>query len=250
MQRRAFTLVEVMLVIVLLGLIIYFAFPDLGAELKRRSLVESADRLRSLIVMTRARAMQDGCRFRIEMPGTPDPLDPNAVRELDVPLETQQPVLKQQVDRLNNPEFFGDIELPWDSILQQGTRCVSVLRWSPGETHCDISFNKPIADPSIPEEHATFEPLTLNPDGTCDGAVFILTDLPPDAELTSDDVGRILKVFVDGRTGEAWIQRAWRTEECEMMLEEGAQPILRMDFTRPDLITEENVLEIRVGAGS
>ena len=58
MRRRAFTLVEVLVVIVLLALLAAFIFPDLKGDMSRRSLSESCDRLRSLIVMTHARAMQ------------------------------------------------------------------------------------------------------------------------------------------------------------------------------------------------
>jgi hypothetical protein len=56
-----------------------------------------------------------------------------------------------------------------------------------------------------------------------------------------------LNVIVDGRTGETWIQRALRTEEVEVMDEYGASPILHQDFTRGDVITENNILEVHIG---
>lgn len=243
MRQRAFTLVEVLLVILLLGLLVVFAFPDLGQEMKRRSLVESADRLRSLIVMMHAKAMQDGVRYRIEFPGTPDPLDVHAEKSIDVPVETQQPIVKKQSDPLNNPEAYADTSVGWQAIMQEGSRCVAVMNWNAGQ-YCEISNSSPVAGPQVlSDERTSFVPLTLNPDGTCDKVAFALTDLPPDKDLTTDDVSRILYVIVDGRTGQTWIQRAWRVEECEVMAEYGASPILRMDFTRPDLITDKNILE-------
>ncbi len=241
MRQRAFTLFELLLVIVMLGLIVAFVYPDLEANQKRQSLVESADKLRALIVMTHARAMQDGIKFRIEFPGTPDPLDPHAEKEVATPVETLQPIVKRQVDALNNPEAYGDdVE---EQTLREGTRCVAVLPWNT-EMYCATSGQSSVAGPNISSDgETTFVPLTLNPDGTCDKIAFVLTDLPPDVELQEWHVGHILYVIVDGRTGQTWIQRAWRVEECEMMAEYGVSPVLRMDFTRPDRITENNILQ-------
>jgi len=248
MGRRAVTLIEVLLVILLLGMITAFVFPELGGELKRRSLTESADRLRALIVMTHAHAMRDGLKYRVQFPDTPDPDDPYAEDEIDVPLVTQQPTLQQQSDPLSNPDEFKDFTAPWSkhTVLQPGTRCVAVL---PGRPSFEISPHSPIAGPSISEDMATFVPLTLNPDGTCDWVTLVLTDLPPDVELEPQHVSRILNVIVDGRTGQVWVQRALRVEEVELMQEHGASPILHIDFTRADLITENNILEIHMRQG-
>jgi len=232
---------ELLLVILMLGLLVAFVYPDLEAEQKRRSLVESADKLRSLIVMTHARAMQDGIKYRIEFPGTPDPLDRHAEKEVATPQETLQPIVKRQIDAISNPEMFGDdVEEP---TLRAGTRCVAVLPWS-AEMYCSNSGQSRLAGPDISSEgQTTFVPLTLNPDGTCDKVAFVLTDLPPDVELQEWHVGHILYVVVDPRTGQTWIQRAWRVEECELMAEYEVSPVLRMDYTKPDLITEANILQ-------
>ncbi len=248
MRLRAFTLVEGILVILLLGVLIAFALPDLTPALRKRSLVESADRLRSLIVMAHAQAMQDGLKYRIMFPGTPDPNDRYAEKEIDVPLETLQPVVERQCEPLDNPEAFGGFEAAWKNrpILQEGTRCVAVL---PGRPNFEITPESPIAGPSISEGQAEFVPLTLNPDGTTEWVTFVLTDLPFDIVPEPYHVGRILNVIVDGRTGQTWIQRALRVEEVEVMQEYGASPILHMDFTRADVITEENILEVRIGQG-
>ena len=248
MGRRAVTLIEVLLVILLLGMITMFVFPELGGELRRRSLTESADRLRTLIVMTHAQAMRDGLKYRLQFPGTPDPDDQYAEDEIDVPLETQQPTVQQQADPLGSPDEFRGFEAPWSkhTALQPGTRCVAVL---PGRPNFEISPHSPIAGPSISEDLATFVPLTLNPDGTCDWVTLVLTDLPHDIDLEPQHVSRILNVIVDGRTGQVWVQRALRVEEVELMQERGASPILHIDFTRADLITEDNILQINMRQG-
>ncbi len=251
MRGRAFTLLEVLLTIFVLALIISFVFTDYGKISASRSLQESSDRLRTLILRAQAEAMQSGLRHRISFPGTPDPLDPTTRDDkIDIPIKTEQPIIERQGDPINNPDFYtADFAADWKDlpILQEGTRCVAVL---PGRPNFDINTTSPIAGPSISEgEDATFVPMTLNPDGTGDWVTFVLTDLSPDVELQGSHAPRILNVIVDGRTGQTWIQRALRVEEVEVMQKYGASPILHMDFTRPDEITEKNILQIHVRQG-
>ncbi len=249
MRRRAFTLIEMVLAIAILVIIFAFAYPNLSGEIRRRSLTESADRLRSLIVMAHAQAMQDGIKYRIQFPGTPDPLDRTAEKEVAVPFETLQPIVERQCDPLTNPDAFCGFGAPWreQTVLQEGTRCVAVR---PGRPSFDIGASSVIAGPPITVERAEFVPLTLNPDGTSDWVTFVLTDLPIDVELEAGHAPHILNVIVDGRTGQAWIQRALLVEEVEVMNEKNASPILHMDFTDPNVITEENILEIQVRQGT
>lgn len=249
MRRRAFTLVELLLVIVLLGIVLAFTLPDYGRMMRARSLVESGDRLRSMIAMTHARAMQDGLMYRVYFPGAPDPHDPRSDSKIDIPWETKQPVVERQKDPLQNPEWFEGFEAGWkpDKVLMDGTRCVAVL---PGRPNFEIDPANPIAGPSIGEGMAEFARLTFRPDGTTDWVTFVLTDLPPDIHIEPHHVSRIINVIVDGRTGQAWMQRALTVEEVELMREHGASPILHMDFTSPQTITEDNILRIQINQGS
>ncbi len=50
---------------------------------------------------------------------------------------------------------------------------------------------------------------------------------------------------MDGLTGLIWLQRRFHEEEIDMLEENGWPPVLRQDFLRPQLLTEEDVLEIR-----
>src|SRR5437660_1674592 len=88
----AFTLFEVLITIAVIGLIIAFSFADFGKVTASRSLVESSDRLRTLVLRAHAEAMRSGLKFRISFPGTPDPLDPTTKdKQVDVPAKTYQP---------------------------------------------------------------------------------------------------------------------------------------------------------------
>jgi|GEM_PF-667489 len=248
MRQRAFTLFEVLLVILLLGLLVAFTYPDLSGMMNARSLHESADRLRTLIMMAHAQAMQDGIKYRVQFPGTPDPLDIHAKKEIDVPGVTQQPEVKRQGAPLENPNLFEGFSASWkdQQILRPGTRCVAVFA---GQPNFDISSHSPIAGPSVTEGTTTFVPLTFNVDGTSEWVTFVLTDLPFDVDVQSDHVSRIFNVIVDGRTGETWVQRALRVDEVELLREYGASPIFHVDFTSAQEITEANILHVQMGQG-
>lgn len=246
MRRCAFTLIEVLLTIGMIVLLFGLLYPDLEKLQAARRLEESCDRLRSLVIMCRSRAMQDGIRYRVQFPGTPDPLDKYAEKEVDVPWETVQPEVYRQDRPLDFPESYAKVEEDWtmEPFLQSGVRCVSVM---PGKPNFDVTAGNPIAGPTVTSEaRAEFVSLTFNPDGTCDWVTFVLTDLPIDVEVQASHCTRILNLMVDGRTGQTWFQRALRTEEVEVMQEYGASPILHMDFTSGDLITEENILQVHM----
>jgi len=242
MRLRAVTLVEVILVILVIGLIIGFAFPKLDVALKGGSLTESADRLRSLILMSHAEAMQTGLKYRIQFPGTPDPNDPLAEKEIDVPFETLQPFVERQVAPIENREAFGGFDASWKDkpILQPGTRCVAV---HPGMPRSDIRSDSEVAGISFNDLEAEFVPLVLNPDGRADAVTFVLTDLPPDTELAARHMSRIYDVAVDGRTGAVWMQRKFQVAEIEYMQELHVRPPMFQDFTRAEPLDEDDIYD-------
>jgi len=244
MTRRAFTLVELILTILILGLIVGFVFPDLDKMFRTRKMEESAEQLRSLLVMARSRSMRDGVKYRVQFPGTADPLDKHAEREVDVPFETKQPEVFRQDRPLEFPDSFAKVEEDWTmrDFLKEGVRCVATYYG----TNFDETPGTPIVGPPITEGKWEFVSLTFNPDGTCDHLTFRLTDLSVDVEPSSIEPTRVLDLIVDGRTGQTWFQRAFTIEEKDIMDEYGASPILHMDFNSPDPITENNILMINV----
>lgn len=64
---RAFSLLELLMVIALLGLVAVVAWPDFQAVSHGDRLKESAGRLESLVAMCRAEAMNDGRAYRVEV---------------------------------------------------------------------------------------------------------------------------------------------------------------------------------------
>ncbi len=240
-RKKGFTLFELILVIAIIALIVGFIFPDLYKALQARRLEESCDRIRSLLVMCRARAMHDGIKYRVQFPGTPDPLDKNADKEVDVPFETLQPQVLKQDRPIDYPDSFAEIDEDWaqEPFMQDGVRCVAVL---PGIPDFDEEHNdSPFVSPTITEGRTEFVPLTFNPDGSCDWVTFVLTDLPFDTMPEAGDLLRVFNLIIDGRTGQGWFQRVILKEEADVLREHGASPILHMDFKSPEKLTEENI---------
>ncbi|UCC29719.1 MAG: hypothetical protein JSU86_16130 [Phycisphaerales bacterium] len=74
-NRRAFTLLEVSLVVGLLLLITAMVVPNFIRQIKADEIARSAKQLRSFITLVRANAAFDGRRYRIRFPDE-DELDP------------------------------------------------------------------------------------------------------------------------------------------------------------------------------
>lgn len=236
-RRHAFTLIELILVVAMIAVIVAFIFPDLQKAMQARRLEESCDRLRSLLIMTRSRAMRDGLKYRVQFPGTPDPLDKFANKEVDVPFETVQPEVFRQDRPLEFPDSFAKVDEDWtrESFLQDGVRCVRVHGGQP-----DLQI---LAGALPTQDKTEYVGLTFNPDGTCDWVTFVVTDLPIDVKDEEDqNVMRIFNLITDGRTGQSWFQRKLRSQtELKVLEEHKASPILHMDFKSADPITEQNI---------
>ncbi|MCB9850578.1 MAG: prepilin-type N-terminal cleavage/methylation domain-containing protein [Phycisphaerales bacterium] len=251
-RHRGFTLLEVLLVIGLLALMAGFVMPTMIESLEQERLPESARQLRALLQLTRANAMYEGRRYRIRFP---------AEDELDDRGEQRQPIVEVERDPLTEPDQFDSVKAAWASeeTLKRGIRCARVRL---GKPTVDMLMGRDGADRQFLEEEEEIEqaqdlefddgfpPLIIEADGTCEWATFLLTDAAEDEDVTDVDPREVdysmLEVILDGLTGLAWLQRPLYDDELEMMREHDWPPVLRMDFIRPQALTEDNVLEIRM----
>lgn len=92
---RAFTLVEMLLAIVLIGVLALFAWPNFDHAGRTAQLRESVGRMRALVAMCRAQAMNEARQYRV-------------VFDLDGSVG----VLHQK-DPLNAPEEFVSVAADW-----------------------------------------------------------------------------------------------------------------------------------------
>ncbi|MCC7290904.1 MAG: prepilin-type N-terminal cleavage/methylation domain-containing protein [Phycisphaerales bacterium] len=237
--RRAFTLLEVVLVVALLAIVAALALPNLTQELAGQQMSTSAEQMRSLLELIRANAQMDGKRFRIRMP---------RADELDRMGTDVQPVVERADDPME-PETWTLVEEPWTlgETFLRDCRCIQVRLGRPTVE----KLRDP--QPSLAEELANlredfdveFPPVTFEPDGTSPWAVFVVYKGPREkkAEELAEEDARI-EVIMDGATGMIWLQRPLYESELSLFEENGWPVVLRRDFLDPRELTEDDVLEL------
>lgn len=65
--KRGFTLFEVLIVVMMIGLLAAFMWPDFGLIMRAEQLDESVTRTKALVAMCRAQAMNESRRYRITL---------------------------------------------------------------------------------------------------------------------------------------------------------------------------------------
>lgn len=243
-RRRAYTLVEIVLVVGLLATISAFVIPNFLAQLQTDSLPRSARQLRSLITLVRARATLDGKRYQIRFPNE-DELDPLGGE--------QQPLIEREDDPFDEPEVYNLVTAPWavGRTFLADVWCPEVRLGRPKITEI-IERRKRAAEKIEEELSDAFEeyeldrlPLVLQLDGTSEWAVFVLTDAPRTIELEELENYPQIELIVDGLTGLAWMQRPFYDEELELFEEKNWPAVLRQDYLSSAELTEDDVLELR-----
>jgi len=249
--KSAYTLVEVLLVVVLLAAISAMALPNFLRDLEREQLPGSARRLRSLIALTRANAAFDGKRYRIRFP-TKDDEDPLLGR--------RQPMVEREDNPIDEPEIFNQVTAPWaiQKTLLRDIRCIEVRPGRPNiaalqelrKLREDIKKSLEQQDRRDERFDPMRPPLYIEPDGSSDWATFVLTDAPDDIAVDElDKMGETgdyhrIDVITDGMTGLTWLQRPFYDEELDLFEQKGWPAVLRQDFLDPRALTEDDVLEL------
>lgn len=187
----AFTLLEVLIVIALLGMMTALLWPDFGAAQRSERLTESARRMNALIQMCRARAMLESRQYRITIrqDGTL-----HVTRQLD-------PLLAPQVYfpvRRSLTDVEPLLEKVWVESLEPLPDGITPLFFDVDE----IRFADIQPDPTpVTDLEAPYD-ITIEPDGACPTLRWTLRD----AE------GFGLKLTLDGRLGRVNIEPAERID--------------------------------------
>ncbi|MGB2988223.1 MAG: type II secretion system protein [Phycisphaerae bacterium] len=243
-QYRAFTLLEVSLVVGILVVLSAMVVPTFIRQLKEDELPRSARQLRSMITLVRANAAFDNLRYQIRFPNE-DELDPLGGE--------RQPLIEREDDPIDDPEVFNLVTAPWavGNTLLGDVWCAEVRLGRP--TIEEIRTRRERAAENIEEElEELFEdidperpPLFVEPDGSSEWVTFVLTTAPRDIELEELEDYPQVDLIVDGATGLAWLQRPFYEEELDLFEEKNWPAVLRQDFLDPRVLTEDDVLEIR-----
>jgi hypothetical protein len=229
------------LVVALLALLAGLVMPNLIGEIEGGRLYASADRMRSLLTVTRSNAMFDGKRYRIRFP---------ADDELDDLGGERQPIIEREDDPVEEPDVFNRVTDPWvrgETLLGE-VWCAQIRLGKPSldDEYLTGEESEELAEELFEDEDPQYPPLLIDPDGTCDWVTFVVTSVDRETdpeELEEDDP--VIHVIMDGVTGLIWLQRPFFEEELDMLREHNWPPVLRTDFLRPELLTEEDVLEIK-----
>jgi len=192
-QRRGgwgdpgFTLVEVLMVVVLLGVLAALTWPDFSAAARAEHLQQSAQRIRSLVAMCRAEAMNQTCRYRILI--RPD--GSLRVRRQADPIKAPHLYITPPEGWARTDLLLKDVWVSDIQVLPEGPPPIRII---------DDKLEFPEMEINLVPVEELEEPVEIkfDPDGQCNSMRWVLRD----------GRGRGLLVTLDGRLGrvssEAW----------------------------------------------
>lgn len=180
--QPAFTLLELILVVSLIGLVAVFAWPDFGAARASEELRESTRRMTTAVAMCRAEAMNEARRYRIRI-------------RLDGTVR-----IEQQLDPIVAPHVYVPVESDWGKteplLADVWVEAVQLLPNGPAPIQIideNIEFPEMELEPVRIDEYE-FEPtIEFLPDGSCNSLRWVLRDVRGTARLLTLD-GRLGRV--------------------------------------------------------
>ena len=207
---NGFTLLEVLMVIALLAVLLAFAWPDFAAASAGEQLKESAQRMRALIAMCRAEAMNETVCYRIKI-------------RLDGGVRVHR-----QADALKAPQLYITPRAGWahqDMLLDDvWVEAVQDLPEGPPPIQIideQLEFPEMAIEPQRIEEFERPCEINFEPNGNCNSLRWVLRDAR----------GQGLLMTLDGRLGRVTL---------------GEWPAVSLaDLQRPPRLPEEEEAEYR-----
>lgn len=201
--ESAFTLLELLLVVALVGVVAAFAWPDFSGTRAEAALQESANRCQALVAMCRAEAMNEACRYRLEF-------------RRDGTLR-----IRRQLDPLLAPHVYVAVDEPWTRTppLLAGVWVESVQRLPDGP-----------APVYIVDENLEFPEMRIEPDAVGNLEADLALDFEPDGSCGSlrwilrDERGRARLLTLDGRLGSVRVEPWEAVPESEAVRPEPLEP--------------------------
>jgi prepilin-type N-terminal cleavage/methylation domain-containing protein len=209
--HKGFTLLEVLLVVALLSVLAAFAWPGLGTSSQAKHLVESAERLQTLIAMCRAEAMNETVCHRIRI--RPDG-SVHVLRQAD-PLKAPNLYIRPRVDWALTPVLLDDVWVEGVQLLPEGPPPLLIV-------DDRLQFPDAVIEPVPIEEFGAPVDLDFQPDGTVSHSLRC---------VLRDTQGLALLITLDGRLGRVTIED-WKAVPPE-------------EVHRPETLPEEEEPEYR-----
>ena len=190
MKARAFTLLELLLVMAILISLAVVVWPDLSASRASGRLENVADQLASLMKMARSGAMSTGSKYR-------------CVFEVDGRLA----VIEQEVDPLDSPGIFEPLSAHW-ARLDMGAEYISCLlvEFEQWEGLLKKEETAILDEIDKVEDSYISEPIVFYPDGTCDSVTVVI----------GDGEGNLYTLILNGLTGQIQMEQG-RPAELEVL---------------------------------
>jgi hypothetical protein len=183
--HMGFTLLELLLVITLLGALFAIVWPDFESASRSRHLEESAERMRTLVAMCRADAMNETVRYRIKIR-----LDGGVrvLRQAD-PLKAPHLYIRPRVGWAQTAFLLDDVWVEALQVLPDGPPPIRIVNER-------LEFPEMEIEPVAIEEVGVPVEIDFEPDGTCKSLRWVLRDTH----------GFGLLLTLDGRLGGVTIE--------------------------------------------